>query len=106
MFKNPHDDGDDENWSSFLHSDVNPESPCYSKDTHYCDLPIVKIPKLTDKTFKKKKKTKNVTKHARKIVISDKSEPNNDAVMTNPDSNIDSVVDPEEAALYVYFFLT
>ena len=51
LFTNPHDDGDDENWSSFLHSDVNPESPCYSKDTHYCDLPIVKIPKLTDKTF-------------------------------------------------------
>ena len=47
-----------------------------------------------------------MTKHACKIVISDKSEPNNNAVMTNPDGNIDSVVDPEEAALYVYSFLT
>ena len=50
LFKNPHDDGDDENWSSFLDSDNNPESPCYSKETHYCDIPVVKIPKLTNKT--------------------------------------------------------
>ena len=106
LFKNPHDNGDDENWSSFLDSDNNPESPCYSKETHYCDIPVVKIPKLTNKKFKKEKKEKNVTKHARNIVISDKSETNNDAVMTNTDGNIDSFVDPEEAALYVYSFLT
>ena len=106
LFKNPHDDGDDENWSSFLDLDNNPESPCYSKETHYCDIPVVKIPKLTNKTLKKKKKEKNVTKHARNIVISDNSETNNDAVMMNTDGNIDSFVDPEEAALYVYSFLT
>ena len=39
-------------------------------------------------------------------MISDNSETNNDAVMMNTDGNIDSFVDPEEAALYVYSFLT